>query len=144
LTTQKDLSEQCLDKSGICVIGILPTVFEEDERSASEQADAIKVMEGLKKLENDKNGRLSPFLFQWVDSELGQDIISKFDMSQDYPTLVVVKPTKHLYRPYVGAWSEIGIKAWLDLISAGRLPVWDYKGDPQIKVAASQPARDEL
>ncbi|KAI8579575.1 hypothetical protein K450DRAFT_241645 [Umbelopsis ramanniana AG] len=143
LTTQKDLSEHCLDKSGICVIGILPTVFKEDERSASEQADAIKVMEGIKKAEHDKNGRLSPFLFQWVESELGQDIVSKFDMSQDYPTLVAVKPNKNLYRPYVGAWSDVSIRAWLDMISNGRLPVWDYKGDPQIK-AASQPARDEL
>jgi protein disulfide-isomerase A6 len=100
-------------------------------------------MEGIKKLEHERNGRLSPFLFQWVESELGQDIVSKFDMSQDYPTLVAVKPTKNLYRPYVGAWSEVSIRAWLNMISNGKLPVWDYKGDPQIK-AASQPARDEL
>jgi len=100
-------------------------------------------MEAIKKLEHERNGRLSPFLFQWVESELGQDIVSKFDMSQDYPTLVAVKPTKNLYRPYVGAWSEVSIRAWLNMISNGKLPVWDYKGDPQIK-AASQPTRDEL
>lgn len=132
-----------MSKNGICVVGILPAVYAEDERSAKEQADAIKMMEALKKLEHDKNGNMSPFLFQWVDSELGSDLVSKFDMSQDFPTLVVVKPSKNVYRPYVGAWNEVSIKTWLDIVAHGRLPVWDYKGEPQIKTADKAP-RDEL
>jgi protein disulfide-isomerase A6 len=97
----------------------------------------------VKRLDHENNGNLSPFLFQWVDANIGKSIVNKFDMSQDYPTLVVVKPTKKVYRPFVGAWNENSIKTWLDIVAAGRFAVWDYKGDFKLSPMEKSP-RDEL
>ncbi|CAM0136133.1 hypothetical protein VKS41_005474 [Umbelopsis sp. WA50703] len=143
LNTDKDLDEQCLSKSGICVIAVLPAVDPEDEQSPKEQADALHILEEVKRLDHENNGNLSPFLFQWVDANIGKSIVNKFDMSQDYPTLVVVKPTKKVYRPFVGAWNENSIKTWLDIVAAGRFAVWDYKGDLKLSPMEKSP-RDEL
>lgn len=120
------MKQYCVDSAKICVIAI---VQEED------RASTITMLKTL-------NQQFQLFQFGWIMDSKASPIMKKLDLAADLPSLLLVHTSKHLYRPYIGAWSEEALSKWLNQIATGKLQAWPYQGDLSVK--GPERLRDEL
>lgn len=127
IQTTKDFEEQCLKSGKICAVAIVT----DDDRQ-----ETVSMLKEF-------NESSDLFRFSWLKDSKASSIVEKLDIVADYPTMFILHPSKHLYRPYVGAWDAIAIKQWLDQIASGRVQAWPFEGDLQVHESVEQP-HDEL
>ncbi|KAI8642221.1 hypothetical protein BD408DRAFT_367073 [Parasitella parasitica] len=158
LKTDEILENKCLKSKGntVCVIAI---TGDEDKQDTLDTLDALK-------------DKVSPqqsldFEYGWIHADQSHKIINTLQLSADYPSIFILHPSKHLFRNYVGSWSEGNLVKWLNQIGSGRVQAWSYTGelklsensatesyeaeeeDPAIdendsKESSKEPVRDEL
>lgn len=128
IKTTKDFEDHCLKSGKICAIAIV------NDDSREETVSMLK--------EFNKSSDL--FQFSWLKDKKASSIAKKLDLVADYPTMFILHPSKHLYRPYVGAWDAKSIKQWLDQIASGRVQAWPYEADLEIQEESEEQLHDEL
>lgn len=99
------------------------------------------------------------FQYGWIHADQANDVINTLQLSQDFPSIFFIHPSKHLFNNYVGSWSEKNLKQWLEQVGSGRIRAWNYQGDLKInekpvyepiieeegeEEEEEAPARDEL
>ncbi|GAN02072.1 thioredoxin domain containing protein [Mucor ambiguus] len=151
--TDKVLEEQCLKLTGnsVCVIAI---TGDEDKQ------DTLHTLNALKDKVSPSQQNLE-FEYGWIHADRSKDIINTLQLSEDYPSIFIVHPSKLLFRNYIGSWSEENLVKWLNQIGSGRVQAWSYKGSLKLNEAPShqdnvedthyedvetpsEPVRDEL
>ncbi|KAK4512730.1 uncharacterized protein ATC70_003436 [Mucor velutinosus] len=149
----KVLEEQCLKLTGnsVCVIAI---TGDEDKQ------DTLETLNALKDKVSPSQQNLN-FEYGWIHANQSKEIINTLQLSEDYPSIFIVHPSKNLFRNYVGSWSEDNLVKWLNQIGSGRVQAWSYNGalklseaplhedivedsDSEAMEKSSEPVHDEL
>lgn len=153
METNDILENSCLKSTGntVCVIAI---TGDEDKQDTLDTLNALK-------------DKVSPqqsldFEYGWIHADHSRHIINTLQLSEDYPSIFILHPSKHLFRNYIGSWSEGNLVKWLNQIGSGRVQAWSYNDvlklsekpaifndeepvleeDPQ--ESSKEPIRDEL
>lgn len=148
------MGSHCLNAPGntVCVIAI---TGDEDMQ------DTLNTLNVLKDTEKKSEGL--DLQYGWIHADQAREISDTLQLSQDYPSIFIVHPSKQLYKNYVGSWSEKNLQQWLNQVGSGRINAWNYKGDLKISekpahvnepvieeeeeeevVQKDEPVRDEL
>lgn len=154
LETNDILENSCLKFTGntVCVIAI---TGDEDKQDTLDTLNALK-------------DKVSPkqsldFEYGWIHADQSRHIINTLQLSEDYPSIFILHPSKHLFRNYIGSWSEGNLVTWLNQIGSGRVQAWSYNGalelsekpaisndeelvleEEDIQESPKEPIRDEL
>ncbi|CAO0803515.1 unnamed protein product [Mucor circinelloides] len=152
--TDKILEEKCLKLTGnsVCVIAI---TGDEDKQETLDTLNALKDKVSSSQQNLD-------FEYGWIHGDQSKDILNTLQLSEDYPSIFILHPSKNLFRNYVGSWSEENLVKWLNQIGSGRVQAWSYNGALKLSEApsshdditeendsddiktSSEPVRDEL
>ncbi|KAJ3031534.1 UNVERIFIED_CONTAM: protein disulfide isomerase (PDI) protein [Siphonaria sp. JEL0065] len=118
ITNQSALDTLCIDKSGVCVIGILTLEPEYQESLDAHKID-LAVLEKLKKKHHDKK---SPFHFTWLNPlrDPTPYLLKQFDTPDSYPGLLIVNAKKGVYRIHRGGFDEASVDGFLEDVVKGR------------------------
>lgn len=148
------MQEHCLNapSNTICVIAIIG----EDDKQ--ETLDTLQILK-----DTEKKSDALDFQYGWIHADQANDITNALQLSQDYPSIFIIHPSKQLFNNYVGSWSEKNLQQWLGQVASGRINAWTYKDDLKIsekpdyvdepivdeeeyeeELVDEQPARDEL
>ncbi|KAI9323354.1 thioredoxin-like protein [Dichotomocladium elegans] len=128
VASNEDLEKHCLNSGKICVLAIT----NDEEKTAT-----LEVLEAL-----NKASVTGLYQYSWIPDAKAPLLIKKLDLVADYPSLVLVHPSKELYRPYVGSWNHDAIARWLGQITSGTLTPWSYQG--KLIIDEPERVRDEL
>lgn len=119
LDTNDVLENNCLTSTGniVCVIAI---TGDEDKQDTLDTLNALK-------------DKVSPqqsldFEYGWIHADQSHHIINTLQLTEDYPSIFILHPSKHLFRNYIGSWSEGNLVKWLNQIGSGRVQAWSYNG----------------
>ncbi|KAL9541070.1 hypothetical protein PS6_010476 [Mucor atramentarius] len=152
--TDKILEEKCLKLTGnsVCVIAI---TGDEDKQETLDTLNALKDKVSSSQQNLD-------FEYGWIHGDQSKDILNTLQLSEDFPSIFILHPSKNLFRNYVGSWSEENLIKWLNQIGSGRVQAWSYNGALKLSEApsshddikeendsddtktSSEPVRDEL
>ncbi|KAL7324829.1 hypothetical protein PS15p_209966 [Mucor circinelloides] len=152
--TDKILEEKCLKLTGnsVCVIAI---TGDEDKQETLDTLNALKDKVSSSQQNLD-------FEYGWIHGDQSKDILNTLQLSEDFPSIFILHPSKNLFRNYVGSWSEENLVKWLNQIGSGRVQAWSYNGALKLSEApsshddikeendsddtktSSEPVRDEL
>ncbi|GAA5813602.1 hypothetical protein MFLAVUS_007085 [Mucor flavus] len=154
IENDKIMQEHCLNapSNTICVIAIIG----EDDKQ--ETLDTLQILK-----DTEKKSDALDFQYGWIHADQANDITNALQLSQDYPSIFIIHPSKQLFNNYVGSWSEKNLQQWLGQVASGRINAWTYKDDLKIsekpdyvdepivdeeeyeeELVDEQPARDEL
>lgn len=129
-------TKSCLktSPSTICVVAIT---------NQDDKQDTVKMLNTLKDKLVSSNGL--DFQFAWLYADQSQTITNGLQIPQDSPSIFFLRPSKQLYRNYIGSWSEQNLMAWLNQINGGRIQAWPYKDELKIDIKpVDEPVHDEL
>ncbi|KAI7906435.1 uncharacterized protein BX663DRAFT_427969 [Cokeromyces recurvatus] len=137
LVNDELLNKHCLNASRntVCVIAMT----DEDNRES--------VLETLNYLKDRVKSEAFSYEFGWIHADQSKDIINTLQMTEDYPSIFILYPHKHLYRNYIGSWSENNLEKWLNQVGSGRIQAWPYKGSLKLSKKLEkkdEPNHDEL
>ncbi|CEP12011.1 hypothetical protein [Parasitella parasitica] len=120
LETDEILENKCLKSTGnvVCVIAI---TGDEDKKDTLDTLHALK--------DKTSTQQSLDFEYGWIHADQSHDIINTLQLSEDYPSIFILHPSKHLFRNYVGSWSEGNLVKWLNQIGSGRVQAWPYQGE---------------
>ena len=151
----EDLNEHCAKHaeaaglSALCVLTFLPPLEPEFKESVEQHESYIEVLKKLKAsfYQLADTEKLPSFQFVWLDgtAKSGAQLINKFGMSSDLPSVMVLSPKKKVYGKYLGGFGEKDLTWFLKDAGRGVGRVFPYNWDIEF-VAASKPAavKDEL
>ncbi|KAK9727378.1 hypothetical protein K7432_001910 [Basidiobolus ranarum] len=139
IENQAQLKEECLSKGGFCAIAFL-SVEPEYPESVEEFESNLQILKNTKKAQHDKNSSIQ---FVWVHALENPQLIKDFDLSSDIPNMVVIKPGKKVYKPFIGGFDESSLDNYLTETSQGKGRFFSYTFDPQLETR-QQNIKDEL
>jgi protein disulfide-isomerase A6 len=118
LSKQEDLERECLSKvGGICVIALLPESDESYPPSIEERVTHTKILTDVKS--NFKQDTSVRFL--WAEATATRELAKKLDLAETSgPSVFAVNPRRKVYRPFLGAFDNTGLKEWIDETKNGR------------------------
>ncbi|KAF9345884.1 protein disulfide isomerase (PDI) protein [Mortierella sp. AD094] len=146
IVDQAQLTKECLDKSqDTCVIAFLVVEPEFDE-SVQAHEENLELLRKVKKAAYDAG---KPLHVMWMDAldKRVVDFMNQFQISSDIPGLLLVKPGRKAFAPFMGQFDFQGIQEWLAGLSTGRTRAFVYNFDVQLAESKSEPAKkpkDEL
>ena len=137
LTSQQVFDAECT--SGVCVVAFLPNIYESSAAARNEY------LESLKKAA--KAVVAKPFTFFWLQSGENIDLENNLGLGFGFPAVVAISPQKKQYGVMKGAYSEEGLKDFINGLMIGKtvlsaLPnnfkfkkvsAWDGKDAPPIE-----------
>jgi protein disulfide-isomerase A6 len=106
LTSQALFQEKCVDKPGLCVIGFFDET-NDDHASYTATFDSVATS-------NQKN-----FRFFRVDAVGQSQFTAAFDVTW-FPGVVAYSPSKSLYMPFVGSFSQERLDSFLSSVLRGK------------------------
>jgi len=132
IKTQKELKEECLDKPiGMCLLSFL--VLEPDfEESVKEHQAQLEILKAVKKGAHDKS--LS-FRVLWIDALAERKLMDKFMLSDQVPSLLIISPTKKVYRPFTGAFEEKSVLEFLTETTKGKGRHFKFEFEPTLSIS---------
>lgn len=132
LRSQKDLAAECLDRAtGMCLISFM-ALEEEFEESVQAHAEQLKVLKAVKKAAHDKK---MPFNILWLNALTESKLLNTFNLSDQFPSLLVISPTKKVFRPFTGGFDEQSIIDFLEETSKARGRFFKFDFVPTMSVA---------
>jgi protein disulfide-isomerase A6 len=133
ITTQKQFKEECLDKPmGMCLLSFM--VLEPDfEESVKEHKAQLEVLKAVKKTIHDKTLGFRVF---WLDALTERKLMDKFMLSDQVPSLLIISPSKKIYRPFTGAFEEKSIIDFLNETSKGKGRHFKFDFEPILSIEA--------
>ncbi|KAI9331470.1 hypothetical protein BDR26DRAFT_870160 [Obelidium mucronatum] len=144
IVDQATLDTLCIEKSGVCVLGILTLESEFEESVAAHKTD-LAILEKIKKKHHDKK---SPFHFTWLNPlrDPKPYLLTQFDTPDSYPGLLIVNAKKGVYRIHRGGFDEASVESFLDdvLKGRGRNLKFDWKVSLTKEGAKKKVEKDEL
>jgi len=110
IETQEQFKAECLDKPvGMCLLSFL--VVEPDfEESVQQHQEHLQVLKAVKKAAFDKG---MPFRVLWLDALKEKPLMDKFMLSDQVPSLLLLSPTKKVYRPFTAGFEADSILEFL-------------------------------
>lgn len=82
--------------------------------------------------------------YGWIHADQASEITNTLQLSQDYPSIFIIHPSKKLYKNYVGSWSEKNLQQWLTQVASGRINAWGYQGDLKISEKPAPVEEEEI
>ncbi|KAI3641461.1 hypothetical protein MIR68_000591 [Amoeboaphelidium protococcarum] len=136
ITSQVDFEKHCVQTtnapSALCMVVHMPVLEADVPESVQQHQDLILLLEqvkaGLHKLKDTKQFPKTEIMWTFGNTESVQkNIINKFGLASDLPTAFVIKPSKKVYKPYIGAFDAKSLVDWIvkDLTSS-RSKVYPY------------------
>ncbi|KAG0004863.1 protein disulfide isomerase (PDI) protein [Entomortierella chlamydospora] len=146
IVDQAQLTKECLDKSqDTCVIAFL-VVEPEFPESVQAHEENLELLRKVKKASYDVGKSLQVMWMDALDKRV-VNFMNQFQLSSDIPGLLLVKPGRKAYAPFMGQFDFEGIQEWLSGLSNGRTRAFVYSFDVQLAESKSESAKkpkDEL
>jgi len=117
LTTQEQFKEECLDKPvGMCLLSFM-IVEPEFEESVTLHNQNLEALKAVKKATYNKS---MPFRVFEVDALEEKALMDKFMLSDQVPSLLLLSPTKKVYRPFTAGFDTESIMSFLEETSKAK------------------------
>ncbi|KAI8331820.1 hypothetical protein EDC96DRAFT_548709 [Choanephora cucurbitarum] len=136
LEDNDSFAKSCLkaSTSTICIVAIT---------NQDDKQDTVDMLNTLRTKFTPTNGL--DFQFAWLYADQSQSITNSLQVPQDSHSIFFLRPSKQLYRNYIGSWSEQNLLNWLNQINTGRIQAWPYKDDLKVDLKpVDEPIHDEL
>ncbi|KAI3631222.1 hypothetical protein MIR68_010712 [Amoeboaphelidium protococcarum] len=136
ITSQVDFEKHCVQNtnapSALCMVVLMPVLEADVSESVQQHQDLISLLEQVKadlhRLKDTKQFPKTEIMWAFGNTEgVQKNIINKFGLASDLPTAFVIKPSKKVYKPYIGAFDAKSLVDWIvkDLTSS-RSKVYPY------------------
>jgi len=112
LTNENQLKEVCKDRTGICIITLLPHILESSAKQRKEYLDQLK--------EATKGSRGRPIYFLWAQGGDFFDYEDKLHLSFGYPAIVAVNYSKKKYAICKSAFGTENLKDFIQDLLLGK------------------------
>ena len=136
VVSHKVLDDECT--SGVCIISFLPNIYESDAKSRNEYINSLKKVA--------KDSISKPFSFFWIEAGNNIDLEGNLGLGFGFPAVIAVSPQKSQFGVMKGAFSEAGLKSFIDGLMIGKTSLaplpqnykfkkiskWDGKDAPAI------------
>eukprot|EP00158_Paraphelidium_tribonemae_P003824 Partr_v1_DN26398_c0_g1_i1_m43241 putative NA len=151
IQTIEDYRKACLEPaekvmSTLCFVAFLPPLELEFEESVKRHAEILALLRSAKKAMYAMGEKevLPNMHFMWLDgtAKYSTKIIQKFGISSDLPSALVLHPKKRVYRPFIRAFDEPEIRAFLKETARGTGRAIAYDWDVELP-AGSKPQADD-
>jgi len=106
----------------------------EFEESVKQHQEEIKILQEVKKAAHDKK---FAYRFLWIDALKERDLMNFFSLSDQTPSLLMISPSKKVYRPFTGAYETPSILEFLDETSKAKGRYFKYTTEPTLSVTGS-------
>lgn len=105
LTNESQLKEVCQERTGMCVISILPHIIDSSAKQRNAYIEEIK--------EASKSARGRPIYFLWAQGADFFDMEEKLHLSFGYPAVVAVNFNKKKYSVLRSAFTSANVKNFI-------------------------------
>jgi protein disulfide-isomerase A6 len=106
LTNENQFKETCKDKTGVCILVLLPHIIDSSAKQRKTYLDQIK--------EGSKAARGKPIYFFWAQGADFFDLEDKLHMSAGYPAVVAINFNKKKYSVCRSAFTAENLKTFVN------------------------------
>ncbi|KAI8977179.1 hypothetical protein BDF20DRAFT_873406 [Mycotypha africana] len=130
INTTEQLKKHCLDNKNSKAICVIALVSDDDKE------DTLTTLNNLKdKVEEEDGVELT---YGWIHASQSKGIKESLQLSEDYPSLFILHPSKQLFRNYIGSWNDDNLLKWLNQVASWKLQAWPYSSDLKLTTANTE------
>jgi hypothetical protein len=134
LTSQQVWNDNCNGKARLCIIAVLPSLYDENASKRSERIDSLK--EAASKV-----GKRSLFRFLWTEVGSQQALESSLNVGM-VPALFAVSVDKKVQIPYRGALDATSVGKWVSSLAVRSEGAAPFAKVPEIAKAQEWDGKD--